>query len=273
MDFQGRCVYFAVHRRCRKKTEPHSKMMRDKIRSLRRKTVKRSSRLLLQKLADFIGRQSLIGDQPVFDRSVFPWIEDLEGNWQCVRTELNDVLQNVDGLPSFHQVSPYQKRISKGDNWKTFVLYVFGDRFEPNCQRCPQTARLLEQVPGLRNAGFSILAPHYHIPPHRGPTNGIVRIHLALKIPRESGRCWIRVDDRVLHWKEGECLVFDDFYEHEVQNNTDEERVVLFFDVDRPMRLPGRLLTQSLINSLKYTGYVRDPMKNLYEWERKSLGQ
>jgi aspartyl/asparaginyl beta-hydroxylase (cupin superfamily) len=242
--------------------------MYEKIRSVRRKTVKNSGRFLLETLAGFIGRQSLIGDQPVFDRSVFPWIPELESHWQEVRAELNQVLESRDQLPSFHQVSPYQKRISTGDNWKTFVLYVFGDRFEPNCQRCPQTAQQLERIPGLRNAGFSILAPHYRIPPHRGPTNGIVRIHLALKIPEDGENCWIRVDDQILYWKEGQCMVFDDFYEHEVQNNTDEERVVLFFDVDRPMRLPGRLLTRSLINSFKHSAYVRDPVRNLQEWER-----
>jgi beta-hydroxylase len=243
--------------------------MREKIRTVRRKTVKRSGRFLLDTLAEFIGRQSLIGDQPVFDRSVFPWIEQLESNWQKIRAESDEVLNSRDNVPSFHEVSPYQKRISRGDNWKTFILNVFGDRFEPNCRRCPQTARLLEQVPRLRNAGFSILAPHYHIPPHRGPTNGIIRIHLALKIPADTKNCWIRVDDRVLNWKEGECIVFDDHYEHEVQNNTDEERVVLFFDVDRPMRLPGWLLTQSLLSGFKRSAYVRDTMKILRERERQ----
>ncbi len=247
---------------------PQANGMYEKIRSVRRRTVKNSGRFLLQTLAGFIGRQSLIGDQPVFDRSVFPWIAELESHWQEIRAELDRVLESRDELPSFHQVSPYQKRISTGDNWKTFVLYVFGDRFDPNCQRCPLTARELERIPNLRNAGFSILAPHYHIPPHRGPTNGIVRIHLALKIPKDSENCWIRVDDQILHWKQGECMVFDDFYEHEVQNNTDEERVVLFFDVDRPMRLPGRLLTRSLINGFKHSSYVKDPKKNLQEWER-----
>ena len=59
--------------------------MYEKIRSVRRKTVKNSGRFLLETLAGFIGRQSLIGDQPVFDRSVFPWIPELESHWQEVR--------------------------------------------------------------------------------------------------------------------------------------------------------------------------------------------
>ena len=154
--------------------------MREKFSSVRRKTVKRSGRFLLNTLADLIGRQSLIGNQPVFDRSVFPWIEELENNWQKMRAELDEVLKSRETVPSFHEVSPYQKRISTGDNWKTFVLNVFGDPFEPNCRRCPQTARLLQQVPNLRNAGFSILAPHYHIPPHRGPTNGKMNANNAI---------------------------------------------------------------------------------------------
>jgi aspartyl/asparaginyl beta-hydroxylase (cupin superfamily) len=39
------------------------------------------------------------------------------------------------------------------------VFYVFGERFEPNCTRCPDTVRLLDRTPHIRNAWFSILVP------------------------------------------------------------------------------------------------------------------
>jgi len=35
-------------------------------------------------------------------------------------------------------------------------------------------------------------------------------------------------------WEEGKALVFDDSYEHEVWNRTDEDRVVLLWDVWHP---------------------------------------
>ena len=243
--------------------------LRERLRTRRRKLVKAYGRSLLRKQARFLYRQSLIGDQPVFDKSVFPWIADLEAGWQAIRAELDDVLQMRDELPSFHSISPDQARISVGDSWKSFGFYVLGDRFEPNCRRCPQTAALLERVPNLRNAWFSILAPHYRIPPHRGPTNGIVRVHLGLKVPEDTENCWIRVDDRILRWKVGECIVFDDHYEHEVHNDTDEERVVLFFDVDRPLRPVGHLLNRLMIRGIKRTAYVQDAMANLRRLEAR----
>jgi beta-hydroxylase len=243
---------------------------KDRLRQYRRRQIKSAGRSLLHGLSRFIARQSLIGDTPVFDKSVFPWIAELESHWTEIRTELEAVLVTRDQLPSFHELSPDQKRISKGDNWKTFVFYVFGDRIDHNCARCPQTAALLDRVPHIRNAWYSILSPRYHIPPHQGPTRGIIRIHLGLIIPQPREQCWIRVDDQYLHWDEGQCVVFDDYFEHEVRNDTDAQRVVLFFDVDRPLRPLGRLVNRCLIAAIKRSAYVQDAHKNLREWERRT---
>lgn len=247
----------------------HPAGLMGRFRSYRRQLVKQAGRALLRTMGRFIARQSLIGDQPVFAPDIFPWTAALEGNWETIRGELDAVLKRPDDLPAFHQISPDQWRISTGDNWKTFVFHVFGDRIDANCARCPETAQLLEQVPKLRNAWFSILAPGYRIPPHQGPTNGIIRIHLGLIVPRDSASCRIRVANEVFGWQEGKCLVFDDSYEHEVWNNTAELRAVLFFDVDRPLRLPGRIVNRLLIAMMKRTAYVQDAHTNLLQWEQR----
>jgi aspartyl/asparaginyl beta-hydroxylase (cupin superfamily) len=179
------------------------------------------------------------------------------------------VLATREALPAFHEVSPDQKRISKGDSWKIFPFYAFGDSFEPNLRRCPQTARLLAEVPHLRNAMFSILAPRYHIPAHKGPTNGIIRIHLGLIVPGGADVCRIRVGDKVFGWEEGKCVVFDDYFEHEVWNDTDRPRVVLFFDVDRPLRPLGQLVNLVVIAAIKRSAYVRDAKRNAQEWDTR----
>jgi beta-hydroxylase len=241
----------------------------DGLRSARRKKVKRVGRLLLENMSRFIASQSLIGNGPVFDKSVFPWTADFEADWEKIRAEADEVLKMRDALPSFHEISPSQKRISTDDNWKTFVFYGFGIRVDGNCERCPETARLLAGLPNLENAWFSILSPRYHIPAHRGPTNGIIRVHLGLVVPRDRGNCRIRVDQEILHWEEGKCIVFDDYYEHEVWNDTDEHRVVLFFDVDRPMRPLGRFVNRALIAAIRRTAYVKDAQKRLQVWEER----
>ena len=236
----------------------------------RRSWVKKIGRRVLQLTDRFISRQSLIGATPVFDPAIFPWIKDFEVSWKKIRAELDVVLQDRDSLPSFHDISPDQKRISKGDNWKTFIFYALGHRVDSNCKRCPETTKLLEKCPELQNAWFSILKPGYRIPPHKGPTNGIVRIHLGLIIPEQRDQCWIRVDDQILHWDEGKCIVFDDSYEHEVQNNTDQQRVVLFFDVLRPMRTPGRILNSIMLALLKRSAYFKDAQQNIRQWEERT---
>ena len=214
-------------------------------------------------VADLFRSQSLIGTAPVFDPEIFYWIPRFERHWKDIRCELDGVLNAGDDLPTFEQISPDQQRISAGDNWHVLPFFVFGDAFEPNCARCPQTAKLLADVPDIRNAMFSILEPRYHIPPHNGPTNGIIRIHLGLRVPQDAEQCRIRVADEIFHWREGKCVVFDDYFEHEVWNDTDEVRVVLFFDVDRPMRPLGRLVGKLLIGIFKYSGYVRDTKLNM----------
>ena len=232
----------------------------------RRKAIKRVGKRLLRRTGDYFNDQSLIGPGPVFDNSIFPWIDRFERNWEGIRKELEGVLLERSALPAFHEISPDQYRISKGDDWKVLPLYIFGRAIEKNCSRCPQTAHLLMNVPHLENAMFSILAPHFKIPPHRGLTNGIVRIHLGLIVPDEKDACQIRVGDQIFGWEEGKCVVFDDFYEHEVWNDTDQERVVLFFDVDRPMKFSGRVLNRLLINAVKRSGYGMDPVKNANEF-------
>jgi len=219
---------------------------------------------------DFQTRHSLIATTPKIDNSAFDWVPLLENNWQEIRAELDDLLKNPEKIPSFHQISPDQKRISKGDNWKTFGFYVYGNRVDENCAICPKTAELISAIPHMRTAMFSILQPHYHIVPHKGPTRAVVRAHLGLIVPKEKEKLWIRVDDQKLHWEEGKVVLFDDSYEHEVRNDTDELRAVLFLDIDRPMDKTGTLVNNLLFSLIKASPYIKQPLKNIAKWNQNN---
>lgn len=234
-----------------------------------RKLIIQSGKHALRRVGEFQARHSRVATTPVLANDEFLWVAALEDNWRRIRAELDTVLVHPEDIPAFHQLSPDQQRISKGDNWKTYAFYIFGNRIDDNCHACPVTAGLLDGLPGLQNAWFSILAPGYHIPAHKGPTRAVIRCHLALKVPAARERCWLRVHDQVCHWEEGRCLVFDDTYEHEVKNDTDETRVVLFLDFDRPMDVPGRVLNRAVIAAIRTSAYVRDPLKNLAAWNAR----
>lgn len=235
----------------------------------RRRIVKRTGRALIKATANLVSRQSLVADRPVHDARDFPFLAAIEENWETIDGELDDLLRNRNRLPPFHKISPDQKYISKGGSWKVFILYGFGVPSVRNCARCPETSRLLRAVPGLQSAWFSILAPRYHIPIHRGITKTVLRAHLGLRIPRRQDDCFMRVDDCRLTWQPGKCLVFDDFYRHEVWNNTDDERIVLIFDFDRPMRPLGNLLNKLVMFGIKRTAYFKDADRNLKDWDAK----
>ena len=237
------------------------------LKQARRKFVKNTGRRLTRALGSFLGKQSLVGDMPVISNDHFPALKPFTENWTKILAEAREILKHREAIPAFHDISPDQHKISKGTNWRTFVLYGFGDRLEKNCAQAPFTAKLLADVPNIQTAMFSILSPGYHIRAHRGVSKGILRAHIGLVIPKEAEKCRIRVGDAIKVWHPGEIFVFDDTYEHEVWNDTDEERVILLFDFDRPMRLGGRLVSNAFIRLMKLTAFYQEPKKNMGTFE------
>lgn len=238
-----------------------------RFRKARRKFIKNTGRSLFRTLGSFLGRQSLVGDTPVIDSKYFQFLDTFTQNWQDIRAETLEILKHREAIPAFQDVSPDQYRIAKGTNWRTFILFGFGKKLEKNCQKAPITTRLLESVPNLQTAWFSILSPGYHIPAHRGVTKGILRAHLGLIIPKDTEKCRLRVGDTINVWHPGKIFVFDDTYEHEVWNDTEEERVILLFDFDRPMRIWGRVLNNVFVRLMKLTAFYQEPEKNMMAFE------
>tara|TARA_B100001113_G_C21092580_1_gene615062 strand:- start:1380 stop:1802 length:423 start_codon:yes stop_codon:yes gene_type:complete len=105
-----------------------------------------------------------------------------------------------------------------------------------NCELCPKTTHLLKKMKNVKSAYFSILSPGKHIPPHKGPYKGIIRYQLPISVPK-NGVCKIIVDSKDHVWKEGESVLFDDTFTHEVVNETKEYRIALLLDVKRSV--PG----------------------------------
>jgi ornithine lipid ester-linked acyl 2-hydroxylase len=241
----------------------------ERFRRERRRIVKQFGKKLIRGLADFLGRQSLVGNGAVLENAHFPFLKEFENNWPAIEREVREILKFREDIPVFQDVSPDQMRIARGTNWRTFILYGFGSRLEKNCKQAPVTTSLLSQVPNIQSAWFSILGPNYHIPAHRGVTKGIVRAHMGLIIPKDSKNCYMRIGDHIKVWQQGEVFVFDDTYVHEVYNNTDDDRVILLFDFDRPMSLLGRMVSSSFLSLMKLTAYYQEPKKNMADFEER----
>lgn len=222
---------------------------------------------IIKRIEKFLIHYSLVPDQPFSDTEDFDWINSLKKNSGVIRKELRHILENPENIPNFQDISKDQTNITRDDRWKTFFLYGYGYKFDGNCNLCPETTRIVEDVPGMYTAFFSVLSPGKHIPLHRGPYKGLLRCHLGLIIPEPNQDCWIEVGGERACWQEGECMVFDDTYKHQVQNNTQGLRVVLFLDVIRPLRFPGNLLNKLVLTLIRWSPYIQDAKKNQQAWE------
>lgn len=212
-------------------------------------------------------RFSLVETTPFIDPTRFEWHENVTGEMSKMQAELKGLLAVPETIPNHQDIIETIAAISNDDKWLNHFFYIYGQRFDKQCDECPDTARLLQNIPGMKTAFFSILSPGKKIPPHRGPYRGVVRYHLPLLVPRH-GECGIRVGDETAPFQEGVAIMFDDTYEHEVWNNTDETRVVLFLDIMRPMKFPFNIFNSAVIRLMGWSPVVRRMQKKQAAFDR-----
>lgn len=215
----------------------------------------------------WIARDSLVGDQPVFDGETFDFTKDLEASWKTIQQEVAVVMARQTPLPSLQEISPDHYRIATDNKWRTLFLWGYGYKMHQNCALCPETTRIVEQIPGLNSAFFSVLAPGAVIPRHKGVTKAILTCHLGLMVPKERQDCTIQVDDQTLAWEAGKVIVFDDTFYHEVHNRTDEERIVLLLHFKRPVAYPGKLAANLFLGGVRMSPFVQSARRNVVEFE------
>ena len=206
--------------------------------------------------------------QPVWDGSQLEKLSPLVDGFSQVASEYSVAAEKL------NLTEPYVPRSTPGREWLKLrgtldwsALYLFKDsKPTENTQLFPETVKLFEQLDIVRvnqnpmEIFFSRLTPGAHIPPHFGLTNSRLTVHLPLTVPNN---CAIRVKDREHCWTPGEPFAFDDSFEHEAWNRSEEDRVVLIFEIHHPA------LSPSECNAIEYCYAARDRWLNN---RRKILG-
>jgi aspartyl/asparaginyl beta-hydroxylase (cupin superfamily) len=152
--------------------------------------------------------------------------------------EITDEYQNLRAMrPKSDYITQDDHKLHSGKwDWNSYMIK--GHRQADFATHCPKTVELLESLdsPKLMTntpfsfAFFSTLYPGSTIAAHHGPCNLRVRCHLPLVVPK-SGECGMKVGDDTVKWEEGKPVFFDDCYQHSVWNHSNEERVLLLFDM------------------------------------------
>ena len=242
---------------------------REQHRNPRRPLIVRWGKKARKRLNHLLSRHSLVSLEPVLDTENFPWLRHLEAATPAIQREAERLLRNIAAVPPMNEMSPDHRRIAGDGGWRSFFLVGYRYRLEANCARCPETIEALSHVPGLVTALFSILEPGMHVGRHSGVSKGILIAHLGLRVPREAERCRMEVENTQVHWREGETLVFDDTFPHEVWNDTTDHRVILLVQFERPMTLFGRMVTRLLVHAVRWSPYIQDARRNVDIWEMR----
>lgn len=158
-----------------------------------------------------------------------PWRAALERRWRDLRDEalaLPDAQwlawgQQQYNVASGASIAPLRMRYLP--SWLTADLGEYR-------ARCPRTAALLHDLPGVFTLVFSRLAPGARVLPHRDLEEpGYVRFHLGLDTVAGAR---MRIGDRWHEWGDGRAIAFDPTTEHEVVHDGRRARIVLLMDVE-----------------------------------------
>ncbi len=177
---------------------------------------------------------SAVPNRPYIDVARFPELAPLSENWRAIRAEalqLSDegriraaATYNDLGFNSFFKTG-----------WKRFYVKWYDEPLPSAKALCPKTVALVESIPGVNAAMFALLPPGSKLGAHRDPFAGSLRYHLGLVTPN-ADTCWITVDGESYSWRDGEPVMFDETFIHTAENRSDVTRIILFCDVERPLR-------------------------------------
>lgn len=131
---------------------------------------------------------------------------------------------------------PEEENLLDKGQWMQFTLYARGKKNAKNCAKVPKVCELLDQITPAKSCvrgqiKYSLMKPGVHVWPHCGPTNCRIRAHLGLVIPEGPK---IRVADETRTWKEGQFIIIDDSFEHEVWHTGASDRLILIVDFWHP---------------------------------------
>ena len=200
----------------------------------------------------FIYLFSAVPDAPFLDKDLFPETKLLETNWQTIRDEgLSLLRQGAVKASNQYDDAGFNSFFRNG--WTRFYIKWYGYAYPSAIKHCPNTVSWLKQIPSIKAAMFAYLPPGARLVRHRDPYAGSLRYHLGLSTPN-STLCKIVVDNKERHWQDGQSLFFDETYIHYAHNQTEQGRLILLCDIERPMRfmLPkyiNRLMTALILKA------------------------
>ena len=177
---------------------------------------------------------SRVPNRPYIEVERFPELGPLRENWQMIRDEALSLFDegHIRAAATYNDLG-FNSFFKTG--WKRFYVKWYDEPLPSARALCPKTVALVQSIPTVNAAMFALLPPGSKLGAHRDPFAGSLRYHLGLVTPN-SETCRIVVDGQPYSWRDGEPVMFDETFIHTAENRSDVTRIILFCDVERPLR-------------------------------------
>jgi beta-hydroxylase len=187
--------------------------------------------------------------KPIMDMNDFKELDLIKENWEIISKEAQELFANgqfnISQNPKENAYYDIGFRTFYKYGWSKFYLKWYGHTHKSALKLCPETTRILSKIPSVNGAMFSTLPAKSELTRHIDPIASSLRYHLGLKTPN-SNDSFINVDGNTYSWRDGDAFIFDETYLHFVKNNTDENRLILMCDIDRPTNIFGKIFNMPI---------------------------
>ena len=177
-------------------------------------------------------------------------LKRIRKKWKVIRKE------GLEALKSNKYINESESQIRDTGEWKHFPVYNVGKRIDQNCLYAPVTCNFIQEIPQISEnrqgiVKFSLMTSGTHVHTHSGPSNCRLRAHLGLDVPKGNVNLFpasssrLRVLNEYRSWNDGEFLVFDDSFDHEVWHfdPQNRSRLILIIDMWHPSLTEAQIAT------------------------------
>ena len=191
---------------------------------------------------------------PIWNTNNFSFVKKLENNFELIENEINEIENDPNKK---NLITNVNEDIYQG-KWKDLFFYNNGARNNIACKAFPNIAKIIDSIKEVQgvNPGcvcLSFIYPGTSVTPHFGISNNKLRLHLGIKNLDDST---LYVKDKSfdkntnilkLKWEKGKAFIFDDSFEHWVENKStgNKPRIILLADLWHPD------LTSTQISNMK----------------------
>ncbi|MDX1701497.1 MAG: aspartyl/asparaginyl beta-hydroxylase domain-containing protein [Melioribacteraceae bacterium] len=199
----------------------------------------------------FYKRKRTADNRIFYTTKDYPEMKSVEDNWRIIKREIPEfdssrdypmrdkaAWNNDKGEALFESLKNNETWVKGWWNdveWYQFPL-VYHNRVIGKADTiCPETVKLLQQIPSIQIAGYALLLPKTTMPVHTDATGKRFN-SMAVNMGLKSYDSYLYVKDKSEQFQskkhgDGNLIIFDSTFEHYAENlDKDNIRVILYMD-------------------------------------------